>query len=109
MKSSTQEVAGIARKDLQGEGRLECQQGQCHPSIWDLVGTTGRAHFLGQTWGSRPAGCLRKKQSPKLASRAGATYSLGKRVAYWISWVRELLSQPALEQTPFMPGTVEKL
>lgn len=38
-----------------------------------------------------------------------ATYSSGNSVAYWIFWVREKLSQPALEQMAFMPASLEKL
>lgn len=38
-----------------------------------------------------------------------ATHWSGNSVAYWIFWVKEKLSQPALEQMAFIPTSLEKL
>lgn len=45
----------------------------------------------------------------RVCAAGGGAYSSGYSVAYWIFWVRENKSQPALEQTLFMPSRLEKL
>lgn len=60
----------------------------------------------GQRWGWQGAGGA-VPHCPPHAPRP--THTLGKRVAYWIICVSELLSQPALEQMPLVPSGEEKL
>lgn len=79
------------------------------PPHWASPGTAAG----GQQDGARKAGRGARGSGGHRQGREGGvggdTHCSGNSVAYWIFWVKEKLSQPALEQMLFMPAVLEKL